>query len=532
MDSVQEAVPASAAPVPTPPPALPAAHAADVAAVEQAVDCMDQPNIDYKSIGINELLFGINPTLQEDVNAVAPDVLASLINFQERNTVGHKPPPVTPNIPHELQPAASAPAVETLVAQQTSIRNQPTVIPAGSAPAINSNFTQPTYPIMAPTAPNTNTFNTPMMAPTTQPVAGRPMSAPPQATMHDQIAGAHWPSSVDGQCSQTSYTHPYSTTVQNGGKIYANSVGTGFSRSVADARYRPALTLSMTDPSVMAALASFKQESTIAAVAPISTLPSQNLIVPPMSTNQAIPGMVGMVPPEPATTPGYNTAHLVNMSAVPAASQMAVPQVPVQTRLSAGTIAPATSAQARSVAAQATPIVPQVRVTEATEGPSSAAEIFAKEEEERKIMRAERNRQSAAASRERKKHFMDELERRVEVLVKKNVQLQLKQISAFTARLKRERELQEENEKTKRKILELDMKAAKLDNELEKLGFGDSPYSTERRKVLKSLEKPKTYDHGVASWEKAAEEAIAREEEFNKLIEERKRKKESETSVK
>ena len=65
------------------------------------------------------------------------------------------------------------------------------------------------------------------------------------------------------------------------------------------------------------------------------------------------------------------------------------------------------------------------------------------------------------------------------------------------------------------------MKAAKLDHQLEELGIGIYSSSTERPKVLKSAEKPKTYNHGVASWEKAAKDSIARKDEFEKILEEK-----------
>jgi len=72
--------------------------------------------------------------------------------------------------------------------------------------------------------------------------------------------------------------------------------------------------------------------------------------------------------------------------------------------------------------------------------------------ETKKAMRAERNRQSAAASRERKKHHIRELERRVSVLSAENAQLQVEQLKAIRARISTHRALAEENDKLKRNV--------------------------------------------------------------------------------
>ncbi|GJQ13136.1 hypothetical protein GpartN1_g4927.t1 [Galdieria partita] len=71
---------------------------------------------------------------------------------------------------------------------------------------------------------------------------------------------------------------------------------------------------------------------------------------------------------------------------------------------------------------------------------------------EKKAMRAERNRQSAAASRERKKQHIRELERRVSLLSAENAHLQLEQLNFVKSRIEREKRLIEENRRLKNEV--------------------------------------------------------------------------------
>lgn len=68
------------------------------------------------------------------------------------------------------------------------------------------------------------------------------------------------------------------------------------------------------------------------------------------------------------------------------------------------------------------------------------------------MSRAERNRQSAAASRERKKQHIRELERRVSLLSAENAHLQLEQLNLVKSRLEREKQLIEENRRLKNEV--------------------------------------------------------------------------------
>lgn len=120
-------------------------------------------------------------------------------------------------------------------------------------------------------------------------------------------------------------------------------------------------------------------------------------------------------------------------------------------------------------------------------GPSEKSSDGEEDVEVKKAMRAERNRQSAAASRERKKHHIKELERRVSVLSRENAQLQVDQLQTIHDRLEKERLLLEENKKLKQKVAFRDMEIQKLSLELDKHRIDDAPENP-------SLKRPKTWD--------------------------------------
>ncbi|KAA8494961.1 hypothetical protein FVE85_3202 [Porphyridium purpureum] len=88
--------------------------------------------------------------------------------------------------------------------------------------------------------------------------------------------------------------------------------------------------------------------------------------------------------------------------------------------------------------------------------------------------RAERNRQSAAASRERKKQHITELERRVSMLSAENAQLQVEQLNALRKRLNNERQLLEENKNLKKQLVIRDMKIEKLSKKLTDAGISEA----------------------------------------------------------
>lgn len=113
------------------------------------------------------------------------------------------------------------------------------------------------------------------------------------------------------------------------------------------------------------------------------------------------------------------------------------------------------------------------------------------EVEVKKAMRAERNRQSAAASRERKKHHIRELERRVTMLSQENAELQCEQLQVIRVRIEKERLLLKENKELKRTVFFKDMKIESLSKQLHDLkpGSGD-----------KDLKRPSTWD--ASEWSK------------------------------
>lgn len=113
------------------------------------------------------------------------------------------------------------------------------------------------------------------------------------------------------------------------------------------------------------------------------------------------------------------------------------------------------------------------------------------EVEVKKAMRAERNRQSAAASRERKKHHIRELERRVTMLSQENAELQCEQLQVIRVRIEKERLLLKENKELKRKVLFKDMEIESLSKQLHDL----KPNSGEV-----DLKRPSTWDS--SEWSK------------------------------
>jgi len=104
--------------------------------------------------------------------------------------------------------------------------------------------------------------------------------------------------------------------------------------------------------------------------------------------------------------------------------------------------------------------------------------------EEKKLIRAERNRQSAAASRERKKHYVRELERRVSMLSQENANMQVEQLHALMRRVENERHFIQENQELKKKVLFKEMKIQKLEKQM-----AEAKVSGE-----KELKRPATWD--------------------------------------
>lgn len=124
--------------------------------------------------------------------------------------------------------------------------------------------------------------------------------------------------------------------------------------------------------------------------------------------------------------------------------------------------------------------------------------------EVKKAMRAERNRQSAAASRERKKTHMTELERRVKELSKENAKLQLGQLTVICQRVSQELELLEENYELKKKVAFRDLEIDKLSSDLKELKTDQ-----EHEHDTTILPRPKTWDAGDWGRKKVKEQEKA-----------------------
>eukprot|EP00168_Porphyra_purpurea_P010496 TRINITY_DN2600_c0_g1_i8.p3 TRINITY_DN2600_c0_g1~~TRINITY_DN2600_c0_g1_i8.p3 ORF type:complete len:252 (-),score=22.72 TRINITY_DN2600_c0_g1_i8:39-794(-) len=88
----------------------------------------------------------------------------------------------------------------------------------------------------------------------------------------------------------------------------------------------------------------------------------------------------------------------------------------------------------------------------ATESAGEESVTGSPDHDDKRALRAERNRQSAAASRERKKHHIKELETRAERLSEEVARLQVAEHERGRARVESEERLQQENEELKREV--------------------------------------------------------------------------------
>lgn len=112
----------------------------------------------------------------------------------------------------------------------------------------------------------------------------------------------------------------------------------------------------------------------------------------------------------------------------------------------------------------------------------------------RKAIRAERNRQSAAASRERKKQHIKELERRVETLSRENAMMQLGQLRAVRQRIEQESKIVNQMKELKREVVDRDMQIHKLSRELKNAKIENG----EEEEGYSEVPRPKTWD--AAEW--------------------------------
>lgn len=131
-------------------------------------------------------------------------------------------------------------------------------------------------------------------------------------------------------------------------------------------------------------------------------------------------------------------------------------------------------------------------------GPGSSADME-EDQDQRKAMRAERNRQSAAASRERRKHHIRELERRVALLTKENATLQVGELNMLKEKIEQETELVKVNQSLKRDMHLKNMEIMGLSERLTGLNTGGKKHASPKHR--------KTWDEGYWARRRSAHAA-------------------------
>lgn len=223
-------------------------------------------------------------------------------------------------------------------------------------------------------------------------------------------------------------------------------------------------------------------------VAAAAALPGQPAlpVLPPTAADfpYAAAGMVPGVLPAGDLAPGVPVANGANGSA-PAPAKASRPRV----------------GQKRGKAPEATIVKQELTaMTGVFDMPHAADDDGSENNEDRKAMRAERNRQSAAASRERKKNHIKELERRVTMLSQQNAKLQVEQLDAIRHRIGKEQRLSEENKSLRLQAVTKDLKIHELTNKLEKAGI-DPPTKKLPEIQELNLKRPSTW--GSSSWKES-----------------------------
>ncbi|PXF45848.1 hypothetical protein BWQ96_04385 [Gracilariopsis chorda] len=129
--------------------------------------------------------------------------------------------------------------------------------------------------------------------------------------------------------------------------------------------------------------------------------------------------------------------------------------------------------------------------------PSSKRKPEAPEDAEvKKAVRAERNRQSAAASRERKKQHIKEIERRVEILSRENAMMQLSQLRTVRQRIELESKILHQMKELQRKVVDRDMQIHRLSRQLKDAKIKNGEDENEHS----DIPRPSTWDS--AEWRK------------------------------
>lgn len=424
---------------------------------------------DFSNVSLTDLMTAINPQMLNDLQAQAPRAL-QLMQAQEDGLLQAPAAPVSRAIPLPERPVMVYPSPATIIEPMPSAT-------ASLTPSAPSAVAQPPFYTEVATSmqamPNASRA-APIFASNGSQMAYQMPSARSIAPAGFGAEGVIPSNSVrvghenNGRKSQPLPTgvrpagvlalDPFQTTIpcmESQPRVTRRRTSAGRSKAG-----RPRATLarkksvSFDDPDVVAAMATVKAE----AMALVSA----------------------------RAQPQYSYVQPVVQHVVAPAPQSAV-VVPAQY-----TMTPA-AAQPMLVGYGATRIVPMGGVICKTDprNDGAAAAQLAQEDEARKSERAERNRHSAAASRERKKQRMVELERRVAALSRRNAELQIEQMDAVRRVIAREKELDAENQQLRLEIVENDMKINKLGEELSSVGLGETKLERARREVLK---RPKTWD--------------------------------------
>lgn len=154
-------------------------------------------------------------------------------------------------------------------------------------------------------------------------------------------------------------------------------------------------------------------------------------------------------------------------------------------------LAAAAAAVAAEVAAQPTRSRRESGQKRAAE---SGADVVSREK--RRMLRAERNRQSAASSRARKKSHVVELQRRFELLTADNERLERREVDAVRARVSKEAELVQENTALREKVEDRRKEINRLKEKLSAAPTAPHEQSAKHVDGKKELPRPSTWDNG------------------------------------
>lgn len=184
----------------------------------------------------------------------------------------------------------------------------------------------------------------------------------------------------------------------------------------------------------------------MATVPPLGVAPALN--VSPAPTIPTIPA-AAIAPPAQDTTPGGRSK--LRRTAPMNAQQLTAVALAVAAANGGTPVGGGVNGQSNGAVPTGPSVASPVPVSNkrAASGP---AQTDVEKREERKLLRAARNRQSATSSRERKKRHLKELHRRFDLFTRENARLKASEVEFVRSRLERESALAQENQHLKVKI--------------------------------------------------------------------------------